>query len=271
MEIFISCHTQRNNELRSQVVVARYVCCDGRRNWRTRLQPHMKLQCLFWPSTVFLNSESETIFRQVSVSFCWVFGSCRVASMVVVSLCECCLLCLLLLMHILHKWLLSWILQCAPVSHSNHTLTFWSFSFWDQLHLNTFPEFVAEEHLRTYDFVISCLTQNLFHTRKPLVCCYTWRLMVRNKYKITAFSLEIEDPCSPTCLVSRTDDGIFSASRKICFFRQSDWLKQDFQGHLKVFITLKINFSQSEYRKNSFPKWPPKQRIFPHTGHFCWT
>ncbi len=70
---------------------------------------------------------------------------------------------------------------------------------------------------------------------------------------------------------------------RICFFRQSDWLKQDFQGHLKVFITLKFClvlpkgiyypqksiFNQSEHRKNSFPKWPPKQRIFPHTGHFC--
>ncbi len=35
---------------------------------------------------------------------------------------------------------------------------------------------------------------------------------------------------------------IFSASRKIWFFRQSDWLKQEFQGHLKVFSALKINF-----------------------------
>ena len=47
---------------------------------------------------------------------------------------------------------------------------------------------------------------------------------------------------------------IFSALQKICFFQQSDWFRQGFQGHLKVFIALKFClmpwksiFSQSQY------------------------
>ncbi len=55
----------------------------------------------------------------------------------------------------------------------------------------------------------------------------------------------------------RGNNCIFSALRKIWFFRQSNWFRQGFQGHLKVLIALKfclvpwkLIFSQSQARSN---------------------